>query len=99
LAAEGATEAEIVSQQAFVEALLAVIDDPDGLLKRSLRANHSNRIQALPEISRHSLGDIEQYARTMAQQAAQQYGAAWFGSFLSYDPAQDWAQTMVRCWR
>ncbi len=94
MAAEGATEAEIVSQLAFVEALLAVIDDPTAIetltYERTLE-----QIQALPEDQQASLGDIEQYARTMAQQAAQQYGAAWFGSFLSYDPAQDWAQTMV----
>lgn len=94
--AEGATQEEIESQLAFVEELFTVVDDPEAIetltYERALE-----QIEALSEAQRESLGDIdlEEYARTVAAQTAQQYSAGWFESFLDYDPGEDWAQTTV----
>jgi pimeloyl-ACP methyl ester carboxylesterase len=94
MAAEGATQAQIDAQVAFVEALMAAIDDPAAVEK--LAYEHTlEQAQALPEDQRAALGNLEDYARAVAQQAAQQYNARWFTSFIAYDPAPDWARTTI----
>jgi pimeloyl-ACP methyl ester carboxylesterase len=53
------------------------------------------QLQALPPEQRDKIGDLEQYARTVAKQSAQQFNPIWFKPFLEYDPAPDWAKTTV----
>jgi uncharacterized protein len=90
--AEEATQEEITAQLEFVEALFGVVDDP-AAIEELAHERAIEQIEALPDEQRESLGDIEQYARSVADQLAQQYGSAWFVSFLNYDPTEDWAQT------
>ncbi|MEX1018385.1 MAG: alpha/beta fold hydrolase [Litorilinea sp.] len=92
--AEGATQAEIEAQVAFVREMVAVVDDPEAI--EALTYAHTlTQLEALPEEEVAGLEDLEQYARIVAAQAAQQYSAGWFRSFLEYDAASDWAQTTV----
>jgi pimeloyl-ACP methyl ester carboxylesterase len=94
MAAEGATAEEINAQLTFVESLFDVIDDPEAI--ETLTYEYTlTRLEALTEEQRATIGDLEQYARTIAAQTAQQYSTGWFVSFLNYDPALDWAQTTV----
>lgn len=94
LEAEGATEEQIEAQVAYVEALLEVLDDPEAI--EELTYEHTlAQIEALSEEERAAFPDPETYARTIAQQSAQQYNAGWFKSFIEYDPAPDWAQITV----
>jgi pimeloyl-ACP methyl ester carboxylesterase len=92
--AEGATQEEIAAQLEFVEALLGVVDDPEAIEKLTYE-RAIKQIEALPDVQRESMGDIEQFARAAANQAAQQYGTPWFASILNYDPTEDWAQTTL----
>lgn len=94
LEAEGATEEEIADQVAFVEEMIANIDDPEAI-ETLVYEQTLEQTNALPEAEREALGDLEQYARTTATQAAQDFVQGWFESFLTYDPAPDWAQTTV----
>jgi pimeloyl-ACP methyl ester carboxylesterase len=94
LSAEGATQQEIDEQVAFVEQLTQAAGDPEAIEALVYQAT-LDRINSLPEDERASFGDIEESARTVAQQSAQQYGASWFKSFLDYDPAPDWAKTTI----
>ena len=92
--AEGAPREAIVAQVAFVEELIGLLDDPEAV--EALVYEHTlDQVSMLPEEERARLGDLEQYARGVAQQSAQQYSAGWFASFLNYDPAPDWARTTV----
>lgn len=94
LEAEGATTEEIDTQVAFVEELISVLDNPEAM--ETLVYEHTlAQLQALPEEERAPLGDLEVYARSAAEQASSQYGDEWFASFLTYDPAPDWARTTV----
>lgn len=92
--AEGATEEQIDAQLGYVEAMLDNLGDPE-VIEELTYEFALEQAEMLSEEERESFGDIEQYARTIAQQTAQQYTAGWFESFLSYDPAPDWAQTTV----
>ncbi len=94
LEAEGATQEQIDSQIAFVKEMAAVAGDP-AAIEALVYQRTLDEIKALPADQQAKVADAEQYARTVAQQSAQQYGAAWFKSFLSYDPAPDWAKTTV----
>jgi pimeloyl-ACP methyl ester carboxylesterase len=49
----------------------------------------------MQEEERAILGDLEEYARAIAEQTAQQVTGPWFEFFLTYDPAADLAQTDV----
>ena len=92
--AMGASEEEIAAQLDFVDELTAVLDDPEAI--EALTYEHTlAQLEALPDEQRVLMGDLEQQARLIAQQSAQQYSSAWFESFLAYDPAPDWAQTTV----
>lgn len=92
--AEGAPEAAIEAQVAFVESLFPHLGDVEAI--EQLMYDYTlQQIADLPEDQRAQVGDAEAYARTIAAQAAQQYGAAWFESFINYDPAPDWAQTTI----
>lgn len=92
--AEGAPQEAIDAQVTFTEELISQIDDPDAVgaivYERALE-----QLQALPEEERESFGDLEDYARLIADQSTGQYASDWFASFLTYDPAPDWAQTIV----
>ena len=94
LEASGASQAEIDANAAFVEELFAVGDDPEAI--EALAYEQAlEQIEAMPEDERARLGDAETYADTMASQVAEQYAGVWFQSFLTYDPAPDWAQTTM----
>ena len=92
--AEGAPEEMIVAQVAFVESLFPHLGDTEAI-EQLMYEYTLEQIAATSEEEREALGDPEEYARTIAAQAAQQYSAAWFESFLNYDPAPDWAQTTI----
>jgi hypothetical protein len=92
--AEGATQAQIDEQVAFVEDLLTLLDDPQAM-ETLMYERALAQIQSLPEEQQAALGDIETYARTSAAQAVQQYATGWFKGFVTYDPAPDWAQITV----
>src|SRR5690606_32780798 len=53
------------------------------------------QLENLTEEERAEYGEPEEFARTVAQQTAQQFASDWFQSFLTYGPAEDWAQTTV----
>lgn len=90
--AEGATSEQIDAQLAFLRELFTVLDDPQAM--EMLIYEHTlEQAQSLPADQRAAIGDLEQYARTTARQFAEQYGNAWFKSFLTYDPGPDWAKT------
>jgi pimeloyl-ACP methyl ester carboxylesterase len=92
--AEGATQAQIDDQVAFVEKLIAIIDDPKAV--EALVYQHTlDQIKTLPEEERAKIGDVEQYAHAVAKEAMQQFNPVWFKPFLAYDPAPDWEKTTV----
>jgi uncharacterized protein len=91
---DGATQEAIDAEVAFVQALAATVDDPVAM-ETLVYQRTLEQVRALPEMQRAALGDIEQYARHVAKQTAQEYSAGWFKSFLNYDPAPDWARTLV----
>jgi uncharacterized protein len=94
LEAEGATEEQIDAQLAFVEELTTVLDDPTAV-EALIYARMLEQAEALPDAQRAAIGDLEEYAHRMAEQAMSEFGTNWFASFLAYDPAPDWAQTTV----
>lgn len=94
LEAEGATDEQIAAQRAFIEKAITLLDDPEAL--EALVYQHTlEQARSLPEAQRKALGDLERYARQVTDQAMTQFGAAWFMSFVTYDPAEDWARTTV----
>ena len=92
--AEGATPDHVAGQRAFVQKLLTVIDDP-AAVEALVYETTVEQVRALPEEEQAALGDVDEYARFIAKQTAQQLNSDWFRSFLTYDPAPDWAQTTV----
>jgi pimeloyl-ACP methyl ester carboxylesterase len=92
--AEAAGEEAVADQVAFIEELMTLTDDPEAaealIYERGLE-----HVQAMQEEERAILGDLEEYARAIAEQTAQQFTGPWFEFFLTYDPAADWAQTDV----
>lgn len=92
--AEGASQEQVEAQLAFVDELVTVLDDPEAIEELTYQRT-LEQVEALPEEERTNIADVEAYARTVAQQTAQQYSAGWFQSFLNYDPTPDWAQTTV----
>jgi uncharacterized protein len=94
LEADGATQEQIDAQLAYLDELFAVLGDPEAM--EELTYQHMlDYLESLPEDERANFGNAEEYARTIAAQTVQQYAAAWFESFLNYDPAPDWAQTTM----
>jgi uncharacterized protein len=94
LEAEGKTPEQIAVQMAFVDELLSVADDLEAVETLTYEFT-LEQVQALPEEERAIFGNLEQYARSVAAQTVQQYGAVWFRAFLEYDPAPDWARTTL----
>jgi uncharacterized protein len=94
LEAEGATQEQIDAQLAFVEELTTVLDDP-AAVEALIYAHTLEQAKALPDAERAAIGDLEDYAHRVAEQAMSEFGTDWFASFLAYDPAPDWAQTAV----
>jgi pimeloyl-ACP methyl ester carboxylesterase len=92
--AEAAGEEAVADQVAFIEELMTLTDDPEAaealIYERALE-----QVQAMQEEERAILGDLEEYARAIAEQTAQQVTGPWFEFFLTYDPAADLAQTDV----
>lgn len=96
LEAAGATEEEVSAQVNFLSEFVALMDEGDmDAVYDLVYAYNLETLEALPEEDRAQIGDLEAYAETATQQFLANYGSAWFGSFLSYDPAPDWAQTVV----
>ena len=92
--ANGASPEEIAAEVAFLEELISLAEDPDAVnaltYERALE-----RAGAMPDEERAALGDLEEYARTIAQRIAAEYTTGWFAALLAYDPAPDWARTTV----
>jgi pimeloyl-ACP methyl ester carboxylesterase len=79
---------------AFIEEATTMLDDPEAL--ETLIYEHIlARAQASSEEEQAMLGDLEEYARMMTEQTTPTFTADWFGSFIAYDPGQDWAQTTI----
>lgn len=94
LEAEGATQEQIDAQLAFVEKLTTVLDDRTAA-EALIYAHTLDQAKALPDAQRAAIGDLEDYARRVTEQAMAEFGTGWFASFLAYDPAPDWARTTV----
>lgn len=94
LEAEGATQEQIDTQLAFVEELTTKLDDP-AAVEALIYAHTLEQAKALPDAERAALGDLEDYAHRVTEQAMSEFGTDWFTSFLAYDPGPDWAQTTV----
>jgi pimeloyl-ACP methyl ester carboxylesterase len=94
MAAEGATPEQVAAQRAFIAEVTTVLDDPEAV-ERLVYEHTLEQARALPDEEREALGDLEEYARIVTDQAMAQFGADWFASFIAYDPAPDWAQTTV----
>jgi pimeloyl-ACP methyl ester carboxylesterase len=96
LAAEGQTEEQIEQQIAFLEEAfpLAEAGDRDALVAL-IREQVLNQVEALSEAERASLGDLDTYADTVAEQQADSLISDWMQFFLNYDPAVDWAKVTV----
>jgi pimeloyl-ACP methyl ester carboxylesterase len=92
--AEGATQEQIDAQLAFLEELITILDDPTAV-EALVYAHALEQAEALPDAERAALGDLEEYARAVAEQVSHAYSTEWFASFLAYDPAPDWARTTV----
>ncbi len=92
--AEGATPDQVAAQRAFVQELLTIVDDPAAVEELTFETT-LEQVRALPEEQQAALGDVEEYARLIAEQSAQQLDAGWFRSFLAYDPGPDWEKTAV----
>jgi uncharacterized protein len=94
LEAEEATQEQIDAQLAFVAELTTVLDDPVAV--EALIYEHTlEQAKALPDAKQAAIGDLEDYAHMVTDQAMSEFGTDWFASFLAYDPAQDWTQTTV----
>lgn len=94
MSAQGATGEEIATQIEFLDGVFANLGDSE-VIAELIYQNTLAAIEALPEEERAALGDVEDYARTMAEIGAAQFEGPWFQSFLEYDPAADWARTTV----
>jgi uncharacterized protein len=92
--AEGATEEQAADNVAFAEELIPLLDDPEAV-EALVYEQVLEQLETLPEAERAALGNLEEYARTVAKQAAQELTRGWFEGFLAYDPALDWSQTTV----
>ena len=91
-AAEGASPEDVAAQSAFADDLLANLDDP-GVVETLVYERTLAEVEALPEEQRAALGDLEEHARRVAKQTAEELSRPWFRSFLDYDPGDDWART------
>jgi pimeloyl-ACP methyl ester carboxylesterase len=90
--AEGASEEEInqalEDQRAVFEALFAggeVWEDH----KLEFRQKIIEQLEALPETQKEALGDLDAYADVVFESQISQLESAWYGFFLTYDPAVD----------
>jgi pimeloyl-ACP methyl ester carboxylesterase len=92
--AEGASQEQIDAQLAFIDQLMTRVDDPKAM-EELIYQTTLDQAKLLPPEERAKLGDLEQYARSVARLAAEQTSSAWFASFLNYDPGPDWARTTV----
>lgn len=94
LAADGTSQDDIDAQIAFLNEMFTLLDDPEALEAAAYEVL-MREIENLSEEELAELGDPEEHARMVAQQTAQQFTSEWFQSFLTYGPAEDWAQTTV----
>lgn len=94
--AEGTTQAEIDAQIAMLEAVfpLVIAGDMDGA-EQVIRGAATEAYATFDAATQQQVGTVEQYADLAAQQVLAQLGQAWFGAFLTSDPAADWAQTTL----
>ncbi|MCA0457780.1 MAG: alpha/beta hydrolase [Chloroflexi bacterium] len=96
LKAEGGSDEMIEAQTSAQPAIWEAIENDDREKFIELATQATLEVaQLLPEADRESLGDLETYAKTSAEQQAAGYFNPWFRSFLATDPAADWAQTTV----
>ena len=96
LKAEGGSDAMIAAQLNAQPAIWEAIENDDRETFLELATKSTLEVaQLLPEEDRASIGDLEAYAKSAAEQQAEGYFNRWFRSFLASDPAPDWAQTTV----
>ncbi|MBZ0281318.1 MAG: alpha/beta fold hydrolase [Anaerolineae bacterium] len=94
--ANGTPEEQIIDQVRLLQDLTdAVTADELENAEEIIYQAAVEQIAVLPEAQRASIGDVETYARNLAQQQLAQYTSPWFSFFLTYDPAEDWAKTTV----
>lgn len=91
---EGAPPEEIEAHLAYLEALMAVLDDPEAIATLT-RDRVLAQIAAMPESERASIGDPDAYAEMIAERVVATYATGWFAALAAYDPTLDWAQTTV----
>ncbi|MFN8421478.1 MAG: alpha/beta hydrolase [Anaerolineae bacterium] len=94
MAAAGMSQDMIDSQADYVEQLIATVDDP-AAMEELIYQRTLEQLKALPAEKQAELGNLEDYARLVAQQGVKQNATAWFKEFVSYDPSKDWAKTTI----
>ncbi len=91
-ASDAVVAASVARQRTLVELAVAEAwDEMDALLVEIML----EQLEALPEDQRAGLGDLEAFARAQAATQLDSFRNPWMRFFLTYDPAQDWAQVTV----
>lgn len=92
--ANGIPEAEVSQNIDFLEGVIARQDDPEAL--RSFVYEETLRLAAaLSAKELQALGNLDTYAKRIAEDTVATFNSPWFTWFLSHDPAPDWAKTTV----
>lgn len=91
-ASDDVVAAAVAQQSTLVELAVAEAwDEMDALLVEIML----EQLEALPEGQRAGLGDLEAFARAHGAMQVDAFKNPWMGLFLTYDPAEDWAQITV----
>ncbi len=91
-ASDEAVAAAVARQRTLVDLAVAEAwDEMDALLVDLML----EQLGALPEDQRAGIGDLEAFARAQAATQVDAFRNPWMHFFLTYDPAQDWAQITV----
>jgi pimeloyl-ACP methyl ester carboxylesterase len=96
LKAEGASDEAIKIQVDVMPKMWDALEKNDRSTFFDLvKQNSIAYIKALPEDQQKTIGDIEAYAKTLAEQQVSGYFNRWFKSFLAVDPTPDWEKTTI----
>jgi pimeloyl-ACP methyl ester carboxylesterase len=93
----GASQAQIDLQLAMLDEINPLLQagDMDAVEQAAYEAVLAQFALMTPEEQAALGGDGEAFARQSAAAARQSTAAEWYGSFIDYNPAPDWAQTTV----
>ncbi|MFV1991829.1 MAG: alpha/beta hydrolase family protein, partial [Acidimicrobiales bacterium] len=96
LSAVGASEERISRQVELLSTLfeLAVAQDEDAL-QEALHELILFQVQNIPEEELEGVDDLEALAEDLTAQQLSTFQSAWYRYFLTYDPAEYWAQVNV----